>query len=544
VRILALDSGDVRVIRSLPGAQALAFDPASARLVVGMGGGEAPAVIDLTDDGAGETLLEYRPGGFGVTDVVWSTDGHSIATSADDGSARVFDAAEGTQQLVIPGHGAYVSAIDWSPDSLRVATSSADGTAKIWGLLEGGGRPLMTLSSQDTRAGVSDISFSPDGTKIAVTGGARSAVTIWDIGLSGDAEIANLPAAAFGFNAAEFDREGTHLYTTGAGGAVNVWDAQSLDPVGSLGGDRSATVPPSMIPGVPLTSFGDVTHIAASPDGGLVATLADQGGVTGEGVVPVWDTATGDLQFAAQVGSFANYAAWSPDGWTLAIAGGDGGDGSVTVVDRSGETLSEIMVPGLRVGSLAFMPDGEHILATIESFGSYDPRVGAVVVWNWRTGLETKRIQTQAWYAVPGPADGQIVTAPHPGSALQDLTVWDLDQERPELTLVGQSGIVNFVAVDPTGSRVAAAGGDGSVMVWDATDGNPMLVLRGHTGFASYVAFSSDGSRLASAGVDGTVRIWALDRAELVELATTALTRDLTDAECREFLHTERCTSR
>jgi hypothetical protein len=44
-----------------------------------------------------------------------------------------------------------------------------------------------------------------------------------------------------------------------------------------------------------------------------------------------------------------------------------------------------------------------------------------------------------------------------------------------------------------------------------------------------------------STGVDGIVRIWELDRAELVRIAEARPTRDLTDDECREFLHAARC---
>ena len=344
VRVMTLDTGDVRAFHDLPGAQAIAFDPAGAQLVVGKGGGEGLAIIDLAT-GDATSFSEYRPGGAGVTGVVWSPDGRSIATSADDGSVRVIDADTGAQPTVIPGHGSYVSAVDWSADSTRLVSSSSDGTAKVWGLVEGGGRLLMTLSSQDTRTGVTDVSFSPDGAKVVVTGRSRTSVTIWDIGLDGDAEVGTLPAAAFGWNAATFDGDGGRLFTTGGGGALNVWDAQSLDPLTRLGGAAASASAPSWTPGVPMASIGDISYITATPDGELVATLNDQGGVTGRGVVPVWDVATGDLRFTARVGALANYAAWSPDGQLLAIAGGDGNDGSVTLVDRSGRTVAVIPVP-------------------------------------------------------------------------------------------------------------------------------------------------------------------------------------------------------
>jgi len=97
------------------------------------------------------------------------------------------------------------------------------------------------------------------------------------------------------------------------------------------------------------------------------------------------------------------------------------------------------------------------------------------------------------------------------------------------------------LAFSADGTRLATAGGDGTVRVWDPGIGEQLLVLRGHKGAVNSVAFSPDRSRLASAGADGTVRSWALDLDDLVEIAENGLTRTFTDEECRQYLHTERC---
>jgi len=93
----------------------------------------------------------------------------------------------------------------------------------------------------------------------------------------------------------------------------------------------------------------------------------------------------------------------------------------------------------------------------------------------------------------------------------------------------------------PDGSRLATATEDGTVRVWDPESGEELVVLRGHDAVVGSVAFSPDGARLASVAADGLVRVWTLDVDELVEIAQRELTRTLTDAECQQYLHTERC---
>jgi WD40 repeat protein len=109
--------------------------------------------------------------------------------------------------------------------------------------------------------------------------------------------------------------------------------------------------------------------------------------------------------------------------------------------------------------------------------------------------------------------------------------------------LAGHPGGVIDATFSPDGSSIATAGADGMVRVWDAKSGTQTLVLR-HGDVVGAVAFSPDGSKLASVTGDGTARIWALDLDDLVEIAERELTRDLTDEECRQYLHVDRCAHR
>jgi WD40 repeat protein len=107
--------------------------------------------------------------------------------------------------------------------------------------------------------------------------------------------------------------------------------------------------------------------------------------------------------------------------------------------------------------------------------------------------------------------------------------------------LAGPPGGVKDLAFSPDGSRIATAGVDGRVQLFDADTGAQHLVLRGSGCAVEGVAFSPDGKKLvSSSGCDG-VRIWALDIDDLLEIARREAGRSLTDGECRQYLHVDRC---
>ncbi len=102
------------------------------------------------------------------------------------------------------------------------------------------------------------------------------------------------------------------------------------------------------------------------------------------------------------------------------------------------------------------------------------------------------------------------------------------------------------VAFTPDGRRIAAAG-SGGVTVFDGETGTELLVLRSpDLRWPWRIAFNADGSMLAtqapgSVGEPGIVRVLALDIDDLLHIARRAVPRALTDEECRQYLHVDRC---
>jgi WD40 repeat protein len=158
-------------------------------------------------------------------------------------------------------------------------------------------------------------------------------------------------------------------------------------------------------------------------------------------------------------------------------------------------------------------------------------------VWDWRRGEVVHTVDTWADDVAFDRTGTRIAT----GTIGGHVEIWDLAERRRRATLTGHGGVILRIAFSPDGSRIATSGSDATVRLWDADSAVQLLALEGHTSMVWDVEFSPDGSKLASASPDGTVRVWALDRDDLISLAEARLTRDLTDDECRQYLHVESC---
>ena len=121
------------------------------------------------------------------------------------------------------------------------------------------------------------------------------------------------------------------------------------------------------------------------------------------------------------------------------------------------------------------------------------------------------------------------------------VEIRDVESGSRVAVLHGPSGGVFGLAFSPDGSRVAVPHVDGTVRLFDADTGAERLVLPGFGCPVSWVAFSPDGTKLASASKCGGLRIWALDVGDLLEIAHREVPRELTDEECRQYLHVVQC---
>jgi WD40 repeat protein len=181
------------------------------------------------------------------------------------------------------------------------------------------------------------------------------------------------------------------------------------------------------------------------------------------------------------------------------------------------------------------------------------------VVVNLRSGDKVRAFK-ETWSSIVewSPDGASIAIASVGGGG----GIFDAHTGRQRSALLGR-GAVDDLAFSADGSMFAAASStDGSVRIWDADTGEQQLVLHSphgsrvdtsspealderarspDSGVLPGIAFSPDGAKLIQASADGPVWIWPLDLDELMQFVNAGLTRTLTDDECQQYLHLDRC---
>ncbi|MEO2006062.1 MAG: AAA-like domain-containing protein, partial [Candidatus Poribacteria bacterium] len=157
-----------------PNATSLDLSPDGRILAVG----DADGSVQLydTDTGAPNGALFSHAGG--VIAMTFSRDGRLLATASSDATARIWDAHTGAALSPPLQDSRPVSAVAFSPDGERLVTGSYGGTIRLWAVPDGDRLDDGTLAH--ALNGVTDLSFSADGSRFASASMGRPRVQIWD----------------------------------------------------------------------------------------------------------------------------------------------------------------------------------------------------------------------------------------------------------------------------------------------------------------------------------------------------------------------------
>jgi WD40 repeat protein len=185
------------------------------------------------------------------------------------------------------------------------------------------------------------------------------------------------------------------------------------------------------------------------------------------------------------------------------------------------------------VPGVAFSPDGTH-LATSSTDGT-------AKIWNVRTGELSLTFPGGGPDIAYSPDGTKIATS---GGEIT-AKIWNAATGEELFSLTGHSAEIRLVAFSPDGKLLVTGSGDNTAKIWNVETGQELLTLPGNTGGVYGAAFSPTpgDARMAVASNDGIVRIFLLSIDDLLSLAEERVTRSLTAAECKEYLHVEQCPS-
>ena len=292
--------------------------------------------------------------------------------------------------------------------------------------------------------------------------------------------------------------DGKLLASSSADGLVQLWDTAR----GRLRGE-------------PIRFEAREIRLAFSADGKILGTLPIGG--TSERL-QLRDPSNGrELELlAAEPDSTARCFAFAPDGRALVTAGGP-----VTIwglgEDQAFRTLRGRT--GL-VRAIAYSPDG----ATIAAAGGD----GSVPLWDAAVGASLARLEghTASVLCVAFSPDGKTLA-----SGAGDLTIrlWDVGGRSERAALRGPIKPVTALAFTRDGKTLASASdGDPTIWLWDAADGRPAATLTlpdaaADEGFAC-LAFSPDGKTLYTGGERG-IAAWDVSPTSKVLERQAAKTR-------------------
>jgi WD40 repeat protein/DNA-binding SARP family transcriptional activator len=208
------------------GVKGLAFSPDGQRLATAGMDGYARvwdvASLQKEDLAIGDEILTlegHTPGAW-IMDVVYSPDGSLLATSSEDGTIVINEAATGRSVWVLSlDPPRYVHRIAFSSNGRRLAAGDNDGMATIWDLPEDPtGNPQKSLQIQIAQNFVVLPRFSSDGNRLAVA--HSDGMGIWNAH-TGEL-LERLPHPGSVFDVA-FSPDGKRILTAGGDGLARLF---------------------------------------------------------------------------------------------------------------------------------------------------------------------------------------------------------------------------------------------------------------------------------------------------------------------------------
>ena len=429
-----------------------------------------------------------------------------------------------------------VSTVTFSPDSTLLATANWDGAVKLWDVKS---QQCIFKTGREERIDAAyQVTFSPDGQRIAFSSGRSGAVYVWHP--ETDEQIAkftfeNVPEKGLrNFIPIAFSPNGNMIASATPENTFSVWDietekrialftghnalvsALTFSPCGqflvSVDRDGAAyewdfkegiTTEQSSCSSVPLTyaesrPFPKLAYLA---DGTLLAAGVNDNTLT------VWDVKRGDKLGTLRNEQRPHSISFSPKGSQLAIVNTD----KIQTWNIGEPTPRTTVIRGHTsvCGSVKFSPDGETLAA---GYWSGDIHLRDVQELKLRTTFRCEGLNMIRSIDF-SPCGNKLAATSYD----KIVRIWDIGKpEVSPIELTGHQAVLYALAFSPKGDLLVSADSNGVLGLWDVQHDYELQIFTEETDWIWSIAFSPDGKHLVSAHHEKRARLWDIESGEQI----------------------------
>lgn len=358
----------------------------------------------------------------------YSPDGNTLASWSFD-EIRLWDAQTGEQKakMSYPRQREHRYGSPFAVHSSDGKTLvCGNGTTKIW-IFDTEPYKFRTTLNGHT-APINKVALSPDGTMFASANASKriasasegKTIRLWDIRTGEQRAILNGHADVV--HDLAFSPDATMLASSSSDKTVLIWDVQSGEVLRRLIGHTDA-----------------VSKLVFSPDG---LTLA-----SGSKEVIVWNTTTGRKRYAVKGPASI---AFSKDGKTLVTSD----EWEIHLWDAlTGEHKKTLSGHLDKSWTLAFSPDGKHLVSSGET----------VQLWDANTGKNLSTLSEKFGLGTIAFAAGGTILV---GTSWSTIELWDIPLHQHLATRRGHSESATSIAISPKDGTIVTASYDGTIVLW------------------------------------------------------------------------------
>lgn len=459
--------------------------------------------LRVHDARSGRRLLKLDGHESAVTAVAVSPDERRLVSGSCEGTLRLWDLGAGRPGPVSREHDNWISVCRFSSDGTRFATNSWDGTARLWDAGRGTTIAVLDGSGEDLPQ---TLAFTPDGRRLIVASGPFLSAHDAEDGR----EIARVRVRETGAAAFVPTPSGDRVVSV-CGGLFRTWDAESLEPLETLGHHPSGEMP---------------TGLAVSPDGRLLASAGHEA----DAGLRELDSPGSAVTLIGHSGTVRGLA-FSPDSRRLATASWDRTirvwDTRAALGAGGSDVVDVFFTPGTRVATVA----RRRTLTGVDRTKGYarteenpvlevrDARTGESIEraegpWGWNASRGWRLAPDASAVLFPAPDDASFVIDLDPGEPptllpVRDVEAFDVSSDRFLVLTAGNE------------SRVSGGmrGWESRLRIWDrqGRERQAWPVPREHG--VSWCAFAAGNRRVLTAGSrEPGFRLWRRDGEVLGEI--------------------------